>query len=588
MPKVKPLRSTHNIGEVQFLIKGIGASNGVAIGKAYIINEVIPEIKKIIIEDKASEIERFKSALTLAQGQLENIKEVASKTLGEKEAEIFEAHLLILQDPEFIGAIEMQINSEGVNSEFALQETINMFVSIFEGMGNEYMIERAADVKDVGGRIMNILTGAKTSSIAEINEQCIIVTKDLTPSDTAQINKERVLGFITGIGGRTSHSAIMARTLDIPAVVGVGAPIDVIKEGDILIINGDNGEIIINPEEEVMESYKKIQEEILEQKKKLLTLKDSETITIDGRKVELAGNIGNPENAKEVLNIGGEGVGLFRTEFLYMDNSSLPTEEEQFKAYKEALENMEGKPVIIRTLDIGGDKKLSYLPLEEEMNPFLGYRALRLCLNEKEIFKTQLRALLRASVFGNLKIMFPMVSSVQEIREAKAVLEEVKNQLIEEGIGCSENIEIGIMIEIPSAALISDLLAKEVDFFSIGTNDLIQYTIAVDRMNEKVSYLYDPLHPAVLRLIKLVIDNAHRAGKWVGMCGEMAGDLRAIPILIGMGLDEFSMNAPSILKARKLIREINYETTKKIAEDVLTIATSKEIEEYLKAAEISI
>lgn len=570
------------------MIKGIGASNGVAIGKAYIINEVIPEIKKIIIEDKALEIEKFKSALTLAQGQLENIKEVANKTLGEKEAEIFEAHLLILQDPEFIGAIEMQINSEGVNSEFALQETINMFVSIFEGMGNEYMIERAADVKDVGGRIMNILTGAKTTSIAEINEQCVIVTKDLTPSDTAQINKEKVLGFVTGIGGRTSHSAIMARTLDIPAVVGVGVPIDVIKEGDILIINGDNGEIIINPEEEVIESYKKIQEEILEQKKQLMTLKDSETITIDGRKVELAGNIGNQENAKEVLNIGGEGVGLFRTEFLYMDNNNLPTEEEQFKAYKEALENMEGKPVIIRTLDIGGDKKLSYLPLEEEMNPFLGYRALRLCLNEKDIFKTQLRALLRASVFGNLKIMFPMVSSVQEIREAKAVLEEVKNQLIEEGISCSENIEIGIMIEIPSAALISDLLAKEVDFFSIGTNDLIQYTIAVDRMNEKVSYLYDPLHPAVLRLIKLVIDNAHRAGKWVGMCGEMAGDLRAIPILIGMGLDEFSMNAPSILKARKLIREINYEATKKIAEEVLMIATSQEIEEYLKAAEISI
>lgn len=570
------------------MIKGIGASNGVAIGKVYIINEVIPEIKKIIVEDRALEIERFKSALTLAQGQLENIKEVANKTLGEKEAEIFEAHLLILQDPEFIGAIEMQINSEGVNSEFALQETINMFVSIFEGMGNEYMIERAADVKDVGGRIMNILTGAKTTSIAEINEQCIIVTKDLTPSDTAQINKEKVLGFVTGIGGRTSHSAIMARTLDIPAVVGVGAPIDVIKEGDILIINGDNGEIIINPEEEVMESYKKIQEEILEQKKKLLTLKDSETITIDGRKVELAGNIGNPENAKEVLNIGGEGVGLFRTEFLYMDNNNLPTEEEQFKAYKEALENMEGKPVIIRTLDIGGDKKLSYLPLEEEMNPFLGYRALRLCLNEKDIFKTQLRALLRASVFGNLKIMFPMVSSVQEIREAKAVLEEVKSQLIEEGISCSENIEIGIMIEIPSAALISDLLAKEVDFFSIGTNDLIQYTIAVDRMNEKVSYLYDPLHPAVLRLIKLVIDNAHRAGKWVGMCGEMAGDLRAIPILIGMGLDEFSMNAPSILKARKLIREISYEATKKIAEEVLMIATSQEIEQYLKAAEISV
>lgn len=570
------------------MIKGIGASNGVCIGKAFVINNFIPKVEKLEIENKALELERFKAAVAIAELQLENIREVASKTIGDEEAEIFEAHLLILQDPEFIGATEMKINSEGVNSEYALQGTIDMFISIFEGMDNEYMMERAGDVRDVGGRIMNILLGIKNTSIAEIHEDCIIVIKDLTPSETAQINKEKVLGFITGVGGRTSHSAIMARTLDIPAVVGIGAPIDIIKDGDMLIINGDSGEIIVNPEEEIIEKYKKIQAENLEQKKQLLILKDAETITLDGRKVELAGNIGNPQNAKDVIRNGGEGVGLFRTEFLYMDSDKVPTEEEQFNAYKEALENMEGKPVIIRTLDIGGDKKLSYLPLEEEMNPFLGYRALRLCLNEKEIFNTQLRALLRASVIGNLKIMFPMVSSVQEIRAAKAVLESVKKDLKKENIVYSENIEIGIMIEIPSAAVISDLLAKEVDFFSIGTNDLIQYTIAVDRMNEKVSYLYDPLHPAVLRLIKLVIDNAHSAGKWVGMCGELAGDLRVIPILIGMGLDEFSMNAPSLLKARKLIRNINFEASKKVADHVLNIATSEEILEYLNSVDVGI
>lgn len=569
------------------MIKGIGASNGIAIGKAFLISDVTPKIEKIIVEDRVLEIERFKSAVEIAKGQLEKIRETAINTLGAKEAEIFEAHLLIFQDPEFIGAVEMKISSEGKNSEFALQETIDLFVSIFEGMDSEYMIERAADVRDVGGRIMNVLLGINSMSIFEINEECIIVAKDLTPSDTAQINKEKVRGFITGIGGRTSHTAIMARTLDIPAVVGVGALIENIKAGDLLIISGDLGEIIVNPEIEVLERFKKLQKEIFEQKKMLFTLKDLETITLDGRKVEVAGNIGTPQNAKEVLNYGGEGVGLFRTEFLYMDNHKLPTEEEQFKAYKEALENMEEKAVIIRTLDIGGDKKLSYLPLEEELNPFLGYRALRLCLHEKVIFKTQLRALLRASVFGNLKVMFPMVSSVQEIRQVKVILEEIKKELKEEGIAYSENIEIGIMIEIPSAALISDLLAKEVDFFSIGTNDLIQYTIAVDRMNEKVSYLYEPLHPAVLRLIKLVIDNAHKAGKWVGMCGEMAGDLRAIPILIGMGLDEFSMNAPSILRARDLIRKVSYNSFKKVAEEVLMMATSEDIEQYLNNLETS-
>lgn len=564
------------------MIKGIGASSGVSIGKAFIIKDDKLKVEKRKIENTTLEIDRFKSAIITAEEEIKAIVELTNNTLGEEEAEIFEAHLLILQDPEFLGAVELKINSEGVNAEFALEETINMFVSIFEDMGNEYMIERAADVKDVGGRIMNLLLGVKTIALGDIKEQCIIVKKDLTPSDTAQMNKEKVLGFVTGVGGRTSHSAIMARTLGIPAVVGVGLAIEEIKEGDLLVVHGDKGEVIINPEEEVLVEVKKLQEEILQEKTYLMTLKALETITLDGRKVELAGNIGNPEDAKQVSALGGQGVGLFRTEFLYMDNSSLPTEKEQFKAYKEALENMGEKGVIIRTLDIGGDKKLPYLPLKEELNPFLGYRALRLCLKEKDIFKTQLRALLRASVFGNLKIMFPMVSGVEEIRQVKCVLEEVKKELRKEGLGYKESIEIGIMIEIPSAAMISDLLIKEVDFFSIGANDLIQYTIAVDRMNEEVSYLYNPLHPAILRLIKLVIDNAHKAGKWVGMCGEMAGDLKAIPILIGMGLDELSMNAPAILKAKELIRKVSYEGCKRIAEQVLLMATSEEIEEYLR------
>lgn len=568
------------------MINGIGASNGVAIGKAFIIKDFKPKVERKIIENKALEIEKFRSAVTVAKKQLQNIAHAANKRLGAKEAEIFDAHLLILQDPEFIGAVETNVSYEGINSEFALQETIEIFVSMFEDMDSEYMRERAIDIRDVGGRIMCALLGLKNTSVAEISEKCIIVTKDLTPSDTAQINKEKVLGFITGIGGGTSHSAIIARTLDIPAVVGIGTSIEFIKDGDMLIINGDTGEVIINPEKEVLGKYKKIQEEILEHKTKLMKLKDAETITLDGRKIELTGNIGNPTDAKEVIKNGGEGIGLFRTEFLYMGKHKLPTEEEQFKAYKEALENMDGKAVIIRTLDVGGDKKLSYLPMQEELNPFLGCRAIRLCLKEREMFKTQLRALLRASVFGNLKIMIPMISDVQEIREVKKILEELKKELKTEDFSYSDNIEVGIMIEIPSAALISDLLAKEVDFFSIGTNDLIQYTVAVDRMNERISYLYNPLHPAVLRLIKLVIDNAHRAGKWVGMCGEMAGDLRIIPILVGMGLDELSMSASSILKARELIRSINYKSSMKLAEDVLMISTSEEIEQYIKEMSI--
>ncbi|MBP2023295.1 phosphotransferase system enzyme I (PtsI) [Clostridium punense] len=564
------------------MIKGIGASGGIAIGKAFIVSEHALKVEKKRIEDKAFEIERFRRCVKKAEEEIKNIIEVASKTLGAEETEIFEAHLLILQDPEFLGTVEMKINSEGVNSEFALEETITMFVSVFEDMGIEYMMERAGDVKDVGGRLMNLLLGVKTLAVGDIKDQSIIVKKDLTPSDTAQLNKEKVLGFVTGIGGRTSHSAIMARTLGIPAVVGLGTYMEEIKQGDLIILNGDDGEIIINPQEETLLKFKNFQQSQQEEKNQLMALVNEPAITLDGKGIELAGNIGSPEDARLALMQGAQGIGLFRTEFLYMDKDKLPSEEEQFNSYKEVLENMRGKGVIIRTLDIGGDKKLNYLPLTEELNPFLGCRALRLCLKEKHIFKTQLRALLRASVYGNLKIMFPMVSGVEEIVEVKKLLREVKQELSQQGIGYRESIEIGIMIEIPSAAIISDLLAKEVDFFSIGTNDLIQYTIAVDRMNEDVSYLYNPLHPAILRLVKLVINNAHKEGKWVGICGEMASDLRAVQILIGMGIDELSMSAGSIPKVKDLIRNSNYEHCKIIVEKVLNLSSPEEIEECLK------
>ncbi len=534
------------------MLKGVPASSGIMMGKAFVINEAEFEIVQREIEGVDGEKERFHSAVNIAKGQLVRIRDVAEKKMGKDKAEIFNAHIMMLDDPELSAEVENQIE-RNMNAEYALKMTVDMFVSIFEGIDDEYMRERAADIKDIGKRLQNILLGIENQNLSEIDEECIIVTKDLTPSETAQLNKKKVLGFVTDIGGRTSHSAILARTLEIPAVVGLKEATGIIKNNDFLIIDGDEGIVIINPEEKVIERYRIKQKEQIEYKKELVIFKDKKSITIDGRRVEIAANIGSPEDVEGVLRNGADGIGLFRTEFLYMDKTSLPTEEEQFEAYKIVLERMEGKPVVIRTLDIGGDKKLPYLKIENEMNPFLGYRAIRLCLDRTDIFKTQLRALFRSSVYGNLKIMFPMISSLSELRDAKKVVEEVKEELNSENISFSDKVEIGIMIEIPSAAIISDILAKEVDFFSIGTNDLIQYTIAVDRMNEKISYLYDPFHPAVLRLIKMVIDNGHKEGIWVGMCGEMARELKAIPILIGMGLDELSMSASSVLKVRKAV-----------------------------------
>lgn len=563
------------------MIKGVAASSGIAIGKALVV-----EKKKIEIQFKKGcnakeEKERFLKAVEVAKEQVNKIKASTEKKLGKDKAAIFDAHLMMLDDPELIGAVNGQIENDKVNAEYALKSTVDMFIGIFEQMDNEYMRERAADVKDIGGRILNILLEISDTSLSEIYEKCIVVAKDLTPSDTAQMDRDMVLGFVTDVGGRTSHSAIMARTLEIPAVVGTQNGTTNIKNGDFVILDGDNGVVIINPEEKIIDEYNKKIDEIIKHKNELVIYKDAESITLDGRLVELAANIGSPKDIPAVLKNGAEGIGLFRTEFLYMDRDTMPTEEEQFQSYKEVLEGMKDKPVIIRTLDIGGDKKLSYLPIGEEMNPFLGYRAIRICLDRIDIFKIQLRALYRASIFGKLKIMFPMISGLQEILSAKEIIEEVKQELRNEDIAFSDEVQVGIMIEIPSAAVSSDILAKHVDFFSIGTNDLVQYSLAVDRMNEKISHMYDPYNPAVLRLIKMVIDNGHKEGIMVGMCGEMAGDPSAIPVLLGLGLDEFSMSAASVLNARKLIRGLNYEKAQEIGEKVLNISTSKQIKEYI-------
>ena len=561
--------------------KGTGASPGIALGKALVVEHKELVIEKRTITDVDAEIAKLREAVQLSKTELEKVKEKAAKELGEAEAEIFGAHLLVLEDPELTGAAEAKIADEKVNADFALNEIKEMFVAMFESMDNEYMRERAADIKDVTNRVLRHLLGIKVVDLSALDEEVVLVAHDLTPSDTATMNKKMVLGFLTNIGGRTSHTAIMARTLEIAAVVGLTDITENVKDGDFLVFNGDTGEVIINPDEETKAAYAAKKQAFEEEKKALELLKGKESVTLDGRRVELAGNIGTPNDIEGLIKNDAEGVGLYRTEFLYMDSDKLPEEDTQFEAYKAVLEGMSGKPIVIRTLDIGGDKKLDYLPLDEEMNPFLGYRAIRLCLDRTDIFKTQLRALYRASVYGKLRIMFPMISSLEELLQAKEIVKEVQAELDAEGIAYAKDVEIGMMIEVPSAAVISDVLAKHVDFFSIGTNDLIQYTTAVDRMNQKISYLYNQFNPAVLRLIKMVIDNAHKEGKWVGMCGEAAGDQMMIPILLGFGLDEFSMSPISILPARKLITSVNEADMKKFADEVLAMGTAEEIKAHV-------
>ncbi|MBR3227658.1 MAG: phosphoenolpyruvate--protein phosphotransferase [Erysipelotrichaceae bacterium] len=565
------------------MLKGIAASSGIAIGKVYKLESPVIEVNN---ENKGSieeEKKRFKDALEKTIADINKVKERAASNLSDEELAIFDAHLMMAQDPEFASQIEDSI-AQGNSADCAAKTVSDVMISMFESMDDAYFKERAADIKDVSYRLLCNILGLTIPDLTTIDEEVIIVAEDLTPSDTAQLNKKYTMGFCTEVGGRTSHSAIMARSLEIPAVVGTGSIMSAVKSGDVIIMDAIAGEVITGPTEEQIKEYTEKKEKFLEEKKALQVLVNEKSVTTDGHEVELAGNIGGPKDVEGVVNNGGEGVGLFRTEFLYMNSEAdFPTEEEQFEAYKAVLEGMNGKKVVVRTLDIGGDKKLNYFTFPEEMNPFLGYRAIRFCLDRKDVFRTQLRALIRASVYGRLCIMFPMIATIREFLDAKAIYEEEREKLIAEGVKVADRIEVGMMVEIPAAAVLAEEFAKHADFFSIGTNDLIQYSMAADRMSEKVSYLYQPLNPSILRLIKMTIDGAHKEGKWAGMCGEMAGDPNAAPVLLGLGLDEFSMSATSILNARKIIRGLSKKDMEELAAKAIGCQTEEEVMELVKA-----
>ena len=553
------------------MLKGIAASDGIAAAKAYMLVQPDLSFSETSIDDPEAEIKRLDDAVEASKSELELIKQKATENLGEEEAQVFEAHLTILADPELLGQIKDKIKNDKVNAEAALKSVTDMFIEMFEAMtDNAYMQERAGDIRDVTKRIMSHLLGVTLPNPALIQEEVVIVAHDLTPSDTAQLDRNYVKGFITDIGGRTSHSAIMSRTLEIPAVVGSGSATTDIQEGEMVIIDGINGDALVDPTDAELADYKQKAAEFAAQKEEWARLKDAKSVSADGKEVLLGANIGTPDDVLGANDNGAEAVGLFRSEFLYMNSNELPTEDEQYEAYKAALEGMSGKQVVVRTMDIGGDKELPYLPLPEEQNPFLGYRAIRICLNRQDIFRTQLRALLRASKYGRLAIMFPMIATVQEFKDAKAIFEEEKANLVASGVEVSDDIQVGMMMEIPAAAMIADKLAKYADFFSIGTNDLIQYSMAADRGNERVSYLYQPYNPSILRLIKNIIDASHKEGKWPGMCGEMAGDQIAVPLLLGLGLDEFSMSATSILKTRSLIKKLDSKEMKELADKAVS------------------
>ncbi|MBW9212285.1 MULTISPECIES: phosphoenolpyruvate--protein phosphotransferase [Terrabacteria group] len=562
-------------------MKGIAASQGIAIAKVYKLEQPVVEIGAEV-KSVNEEMAILDKAMAKTISDIEAIKEVASKSLKAEELEIFDAHLMMANDPEYRSSIESSIQNDGVSAASAAKSVSDRMVGMFESMDDEYMKARATDIKDVSFRLLCNILGKEIPNLVTLKEPVVIVAKDLTPSDTGSLNKEYAKGFVTEMGGRTSHSAIMARSLEIPAIVGCGDLLSQVKNGDEIILDAIAGEIILNPSSEQVVSYQEKWLDFQKEKEELRSLKDKGSMTLDGHKVDLVGNIGSPADVQAVLDNGGEGVGLFRTEFLYMKSEEdFPSEEVQFSAYKQVLEAMEGRQVVIRTLDIGGDKKLKYYQFEEEMNPFLGVRAVRFCLMRKDVFRTQLRALLKASAYGKLAIMFPMIATVNEFREAKGLYDEVRAELEKEGVKMAK-VQVGIMIEIPAAAVNADQLAKEADFFSIGTNDLIQYTMAADRMSQNVSYLYQPFNPSVLRLIKMAIDGAHSQGKWCGMCGEMAGDAQASPILLGLGLDEFSMSAVSILPARKVINSLSYEEMKKLADECVQLATAEEVKAHIE------
>ena len=562
------------------MISGIPASPGIVFGKALVLKEekIVLDMQKIKDSQVDEEIARFYAGREAAVEQLNSIKERAYQSLGEEKAAIFEGHLMILEDEELEEEIIDYLRSNHVNAAVAANVVIDQQVAILSEIDDEYLKERAGDIRDIGNRLIKNILGMHIVDLGEINEEAILVAYDLTPSETAQLNLDKVLGFVTDIGGRTSHTSIMARSLELPAIVGTNNITELVNTGDFLILDALNNVVYVNPSQEDIQRLKALQAKLADEKAELAKLKDLPALTLDGHRVDVVANIGTIRDIEGAERNGAEGVGLYRTEFLFMDRDQLPTEEEQFIAYKDVVEAMNGNLVILRTMDIGGDKELPYLDLPKEMNPFLGWRAIRIALDRREILNAQLRAVLRASAYGKLAVMFPMIISVEEIRELKSVIEELKVELRNEGKAFDENIQIGVMVETPSAAVNAKFLAKEVDFFSIGTNDLTQYTLAVDRGNELISHLYNPMSPSVLSLIKQVIDASHAEGKWTGMCGELAGDERATVLLLGMGLDEFSMSAISVPRIKKLIRNVNYQDAKLLAEKALQQPTAAEIE----------
>ncbi len=568
------------------LIKGIPASPGIAIGKAFLYKEANLEILEKSILSKEEELERLIKGREIAKKQLEEIKESTLKKLGKDKADIFEGHITLLEDEELFSEIESKISDKKCTAEFALNEAIDEYANMLANLEDAYFKERAGDLRDIGRRWLYGVINAQIVDLSKLEPETIIVARELNPSDTAQINLENVLAFITEIGGKTAHSSIMARSLELPAVVGVGAVLENLEDNQILIVDALKGEVIVDPDEETLKIYREKREDFLKEKEELKALKDKEAISKDGTEVDVWGNIGSPNDLKGIISNGGFGIGLYRTEFLFMEKDSFPTEDEQFEAYKTVAEGLKGYPVTIRTMDIGGDKSLPYMELPQEDNPFLGWRAIRVCLDRQEILKTQFRALLRASKYGQIKVMLPMIMDIEEIRKARAIFENCKKELREEGIEFDEKIMLGIMVETPAVAFRAKYFAKECDFFSIGTNDLTQYTLAVDRGNEKISNLYDTYNPAVLQAIKMLIDGAHEGGIKISMCGEFAGDENAVAILFGMGLDAFSMSGISIPRVKRILMKLDKKECENLVERILLLSTAKEIknkvQEFMK------
>lgn len=575
--KKKPIRK-------QIQLKGIPASPGIAIGKAHVYGteDVIPPRRPMREEDLPLEIERFKKALKQTRKDVIAIERKISREMGVEHGSIFRAHLLVLEDSVLVQEVITRLRKKKVNVETVFAEVLDKYVSVLSEASDEYLRDRVSDIADVGKRILRNLTGTEERSMEYLKEKSIVISYDLSPSDTAMMHRGRVMGFATDIGGRTSHTAIMAKSLEIPAVVGLETSTDMIRNGDRIILDGTHGLLIINPNKRFLEKYKKDKKKYEHLEKELVELKSLPSETKDGKRLKVAGNIELPEDVASVISHGAEGIGLYRTEYFYMNRRDLPNEEEQFNAYKSVAHRIKPNEVTIRTLDLGGDKFLSQLDVPREMNPFLGWRAIRFCLARPDILKAQLRAVLRASAYGSLNLMYPMISGIQEFRQANALLEEVKAELRKENTPFDENIKVGAMIEVPSAAITSDIIAKEADFFSIGTNDLIQYSLAVDRVNEKIAYLYEPTHPAVLKLIKQVIENGHKEGIPVALCGEMAGDISLTMILLGMELDEFSTSPIAVPEIKKIIRSVTFEQAREISEKALTFNTGREVQEYAR------